>query len=134
MTNAKQYPGLLIDNDPADRRCAARFPSELLTVQLRRRGSLRRVTGKTLDFNRFGVAVLATKPMILDVLIYIELSYPSQDSDLSVVGVVHNCVRQGDLFRCGIRFRPQSSLQKYPTRIEPDLLALEHLVANTESA
>lgn len=133
MTNAKQYSGLLI-GDVSDRRGVPRYQSEALTVQLRRRGSLRRVIAETLDFNRFGVAVLAARPLSLDGVIYVEMSYPEQDRSLSVVGVVHNCVKQGDQFRCGIRFRPQSSLQQHPDRIEPELLALERLMAQTESA
>ena len=133
MTNAKQYSGLLI-NDASDRRRVPRYSSELLTVQLRRRGSLRQLLAATLDFNRFGVAVLSARPLNLDGFIYLELSYPEQDRNLSVVGVVHNCVRQQNQFRCGIRFRPQSSLQKHPERVEPELLALERLIAQEESA
>lgn len=133
MTNARLYSGLLI-TDATDRRWVPRYQSKLLTVQLRRRGSLRRALVNALDFNRFGIAVRSARPLNLDGFVYLELSYPDQDCDLNVVGVVHNCVRQEDQFRCGIRFRPRSSLQKHPERVEGQLLNLERLMAKADSA
>ena len=128
MTSTKQYSGLLIE-DHADRRWLPRFSGDPLTVALRTRGSFRRLTAQTLDFNRYGVALLATRPLSLDRPVFLELSHPQMATALSVVGVVHNCVRQNDRFRCGIRFRLHSSLQKRVEQAERGLLDFERLLS-----
>jgi hypothetical protein len=108
-----------------DRRILQRFADLDLEVDLRQRGRLGRTPASVLDFNRFGIAVLVAAPLAKEKQIFLTLSCGEIRLD-NVVGVVHNCIAQGDGFRCGIQFRTRSDLQFDKDQVEHDLLALEN--------
>lgn len=108
----------------ADRRSHHRFPGELLGVSLRLRGRLVAVQANAVDFNRHGVAVLTDAPLDKDRTVYVSLRCGELRLD-HLVGVVHNCVRRGERYRSGIRFRPSSELQHDRLRVETLLGGLE---------
>jgi len=89
----------------ADRRGHRRFPAPALGVSFRCRGSLRRVSVSAIDFNRHGLSMFTGAPLPPHQQLYLRIEHGDGPS-ASVVGVVHNCVRFGDGYRCGVRFRP----------------------------
>lgn len=96
-------------------------------VTLRARGRLVGITAQAIDFNRYGIAVHTDSPLDKDRVVYLNL----QCGDLrleNLVGVVHNCVRQGSIFRSGIRFRTASELQHDKPHVEAVLSALERMM------
>jgi hypothetical protein len=113
-----------VDSGNQDRRTLQRFADQELEVDLRQRGRLSRTLVRVLDFNRFGIAVLVAEPLAKEKQIFLTLSYGELRLD-NVIGVVHNCIAQGDGFRCGIQFRTRSDLQFDNDKIEHGLLALE---------
>lgn len=107
-----------------DRRQGPRFGAAGLDVALRRRGRFGAIAARALDFNRHGIAVSTTQPISKDRPVYLSLRCGAVCVD-NVVGVVHNCVRQGNRFRCGIRFRLGSALQRDRRKVEALLQHLE---------
>lgn len=91
--------------DIADRRSHRRFPAPTLGLSYRCRGSLRRVSVPAIDFNRHGLSMFTVAPLAPHQQVYLRLVHDGGPS-ATVVGVVHNCVRWDDGYRCGVRFRP----------------------------
>ena len=121
VTIAAMSPG---EQQHEERRQGLRFAGDALQVALRRRGRFGVIPAEALDFNRFGIAVRTTRPMGRDRPVFMSLRCGAVQIH-SVVGVVHNCVREGRHFRCGIRFRLGSALQLDRQRVEALLARLE---------
>jgi hypothetical protein len=107
-----------------ERRHSPRFDGSQVAVVLRPRGRLAAVAAHAVDFNRHGIAVHTPVPLTKDRLVYLSLRCGGIRVD-NLVGVVHNCVRQGSKFRSGIRFRPTSGLQHDKRQVEEVLAFLE---------
>jgi hypothetical protein len=107
-----------------DRRRSPRFDGTQIDVVLRPRGRLGVIAAQAVDFNRHGIAVHTGSALVKDRLVYLSLRFGSVRVD-NLVGVVHNCVRQGNRFRCGIRFRLSSELQRDRQQVEAVLACLE---------
>jgi hypothetical protein len=107
-----------------DRRRKPRFDGSRIAVALRPRGRLGAIPAQALDFNRHGIAVHTATPLEKDRQVYLSLRCEDVRLD-NLVGVVHNCVRQGNQYRCGIRFRPGSDLQQDKRLVEAVLAGLE---------
>ena len=110
-----------------DRRGTPRLDGTLIAVTLRPRGRLGTVTAQAVDFNRYGIAVHTESPLDKDRVVYLNLQCGDVRLE-NLVGVVHNCVRRGSIFRSGIRFRPSSELQHDKPLVEALLPALEAAV------
>ncbi len=106
-----------------DRRKTRRVDGSRIEVALRPRGRLGALPAMAVDFSRYGIAVHIDQPLPKDRPVYLSLRCDELRVD-NLVGIVHNCVRQGQRFRCGIRFRPSSELQQDRVEVE---LALERL-------
>ena len=111
-----------------DRRSQPRYQGPGLCAQLRLKGQLSRTSVDVLDFNRHGLAVRSERPLPKDQIVFLSLDDGNQTVE-RVVGVVHNCLDQDGGFRCGIRFRTQSSLQFDRELVEQHLRALERAMA-----
>ncbi|MFU8817763.1 MAG: hypothetical protein ACNA7W_20650, partial [Pseudomonadales bacterium] len=120
LPRARQQP----ETGFADRRRQPRFEAAGLDVRLRSKGSLAAIPARPLDFNRFGVAVQTGHPLAKDRTVYLSLRCDGLQVD-GLVGVVHNCLRQGEYFRSGIRFRLASNLQRDRQQIEQLLGLME---------
>ncbi len=118
---------------PADRRSAPRTSAARLTVVLRPRGRLSTLPARALDFNRHGMAVHTAMPLAKDRVVYLSLSHGEVRLD-NLVGVVHNCVRQGEHFRSGILFRTASGLQHDRALVKELLRRLEDELVTHASA
>jgi hypothetical protein len=118
---------------PTDRRRSERFDADGITVSLRPRGSLTAQSARAVDFNRHGIAVHTEQPLPKDRPVYLSLRCGELRLD-NLVGVVHNCVRQGARFRSGIRFRPSSELQRDRRQVERLLESLEQRVVPVAGA
>lgn len=94
---------------------------------VRARGHFSRKPARLLDFNRFGAALKTEQPLAKDKQLFITLKHPEVILP-GVVGVVHNCIRENDGYRCGIQFRTRSDLQLDKDRIESALARLERLL------
>lgn len=110
-----------------DRRRNPRLDGTPIAVSLRPRGRLSALQAEAVDFNRHGIAVHAHQPLPKDRTIYLGLRCGALRID-NLVGVVHNCVRQGGGYRCGIRFRPSSELQRDRQEVERVLAQLESML------
>jgi hypothetical protein len=109
-----------------DRRSEPRYHGSGLCAQLRLKGQLGWSSVEVLDFNRHGAAVRSDRPLPKDQIVFLSLD----DGDLErVIGVVHNCLVLEGSYRCGIRFRTQSSLQFDREIVESRLRALERTLA-----
>jgi hypothetical protein len=108
----------------ADRRRDSRLDGTGLAVTLRPRGRLGALPADAVDFNRYGIAVQTDQPLSKDRTVYLSLRCGDLRVD-HLVGVVHNCVRQGVRYRSGIRFRPSSELQRDRVRVQELLSCLE---------
>lgn len=118
---------------PLERRREPRLQGEGLTVTLRPRGRLTALPADAVDFNRHGIAVRTDQPLGKDRTVYLTLRCGDIRLD-HLVGVVHNCVRQGQRFRSGIRFRPSSGLQRDRIRVQELLGWLESSLVVQEPA
>lgn len=107
-----------------ERRNVPRFNGHDLKVSVRQRGRIARTHSTAVDFNRFGVAVLTRDPLEKSKPVFLTLECRGVKLE-NVVGVVHNCIAQGDEYRCGIQFRTQSTLQFDRNLVEQTLLQLE---------
>lgn len=107
-----------------DRRRESRQDGNGLAVTLRPRGRLGALAADAVDFNRHGIAVQTDQPLSKDRTVYLSLRCGDVRVD-HLVGVVHNCVRQGIRYRSGIRFRPSSELQRDRARVQELLTCLE---------
>ena len=107
-----------------ERRQRPRLPCPDLSVVVRPRGRLVGTAVRALDFNRFGIAVQTTQPLPRDRALFLRLAGRGVRLD-NLVAVVHNCVREGEFYRCGIRFRTGSELQM-------DRLHVEYLLSRLE--
>lgn len=93
-----------------DRRTMRRTDSRSLTVDVKVLGRLTGVVASPVDFNRFGIAIACDKPLPKDQRLLLTLRH--QDVVVpALVGVVHCCRATGDVYRCGIRFRPTAPEQ-----------------------
>lgn len=106
-----------------DRRTLPRFTGNM-KVSLRQRGRIARTHSTVVDFNRFGIALLTRDRLEKSKPVFLTLECGGVQLD-NVVGVVHNCITQGDGYRCGIRFRTQSTLQFDKNLVERSLHQLE---------
>lgn len=111
-----------------DRRQAPRLDGSRISVALRPRGRLGALPAEAVDFNRHGIAVQISQPLVKDRAVYLSLRCQEIEID-NLVGVVHNCVRLGPVFRVGIRFRPSSELQQDRVEVERMLDCLERILA-----
>lgn len=111
-----------------ERRQELRLHGEGLSVTLRPRGRLSALAADAVDFNRHGIAVHTDQPLSKDRTVYLTLRCGNVRLD-QLVGVVHNCVRQGRRYRSGIRFRPSSELQRDRVRVQELLGWLESSLA-----
>jgi hypothetical protein len=100
-------------------------------VQLRQRGQFGFLSADVLDFNRHGLAALVERPLPKDKVVFLNLHCAGLRLR-EVVGVVHNCVAQGNGFRCGIRFRTQSHLQFDREDVEYALREIEGRMAGPD--
>jgi hypothetical protein len=118
-----------------DRRRNPRLDGTPLDVSLRPRGRLGAIEARAVDFNRHGIAVYTSAPLAKDRTIYLSLGCGDVRVD-NLVGVVHNCVRQGNHYRSGIRFRLASDLQRDRLEVERVLACMEAALeaAREESA
>jgi len=107
-----------------DRRRNPRLDGADIAVALRPRGRLGDIAAQAVDFNRHGIAVFTDQSLAKDRTIYVSLRCGEHRLD-NLVGVVHNCVRQGGHYRSGIRFRPSSELQRDRMQVEEVLSCLE---------
>jgi hypothetical protein len=89
----------------ADRRAHRRFPAGALGLSYRCRGSLRRISVPAIDFNRHGLSMFTVAPLPPHEQLYLRIEHGGGPS-ATVVGIVHNCVKFGEGYRCGVRFRP----------------------------
>lgn len=110
-----------------DRRQFLRLEAAGMNVSLRPRGRLGAMPAEAVDFNRYGIAVRTAQPITRDQPVYLNLDYGEIRVD-QLVGIVHNCVRQGDRYRIGIRFRLSSQLQRDRPLTERCLSCLEAAV------
>lgn len=107
-----------------DRRQTTRHSAAHISVAVRPRGRLTTLGAEAVDFNRYGIAVYTDQPLDREQCVFLTLA--CGDVRVSqLVGIVHNCVRQGDRFRCGIRFRLSSGLQRDRSMAERRLSLLE---------
>ncbi|MGE0622546.1 MAG: PilZ domain-containing protein [Pseudomonadales bacterium] len=111
-----------------DRRSEPRYRGLRLCAQLRLKGQLSRSAVEVLDFNRYGLAVRSERPLPKDQIVFLSLDDGEQVLD-RVIGIVHNCLVQEGGYRCGIRFRTQSSLQFDRELVEMRLRSLERALA-----
>ena len=128
----RNYPILLNMPNPStdlERRTLQRLSTGEIGASLRLRGRLSSTSVNVVDFNRYGMAILFDQPLPKDKVIYLSLRYANLCLD-NVIGVIHNCMRHDDLYRCGIRFRTQSTLQFDKRQVEQDLLLLEKSLVN----
>lgn len=116
-----------------DRRSQVRLDGRRIAVTLRPRGRLGTCSAEAVDFNRHGIAVHTAAPLEKDRLVFLSLRCDEVRLD-NLVGVVHNCVRQGSVYRSGIRFRPGSELQQDRRLVESMLTTLEQVLARSETA
>lgn len=116
-----------------DRRSKVRLDGRRIAVTLRPRGRLGTCAAEAVDFNRHGMAVHTAAPLEKDRLVYLSLRCDGVRLD-NLVGVVHNCVRQGAVYRSGIRFRPGSGLQQDRRLVESMLASLEQVLIVSENA
>jgi len=115
-----------------DRRRNPRLDGADIAVALRPRGRLGAIAAEAVDFNRHGIAVHTDQPLTKDRTIYLSLRCGEHKLD-NLVGVVHNCVRQGGRYRSGIRFRPSSELQRDRLQVEEILACLESVLIGAEA-
>lgn len=116
-----------------DRRRTPRASAAHISVSVRPRGRLTTLGAEAADFNRYGIAVYTEHPLEREQCVFLTLA--CGDVRVShLVGVVHNCVRQGDRFRCGIRFRLSSELQRDRSLTERHLSRLEAATADVSGA
>lgn len=113
-----------------DRRRLPRFDGSEMTVALRPRGRLVALSARAVDFNRHGIAVHTATALEKDRQVYLSLRCGEVRVD-NLVGVVHNCVRQGRHYRSGIRFRPASGLQQDKQQVEAILACLEDALGDS---
>ena len=111
-----------------DRRSQPRYRGLRVCAQLRLKGQLSRMPVEVLDFNRHGLAVRSDRPLPKEQIVFLSIDDGEVFLD-RVIGIVHNCLVQDDGFRCGIRFRTQSSLQFDRELVESRLRALERALA-----
>jgi hypothetical protein len=108
----------------SDRRQLPRTPGLALAVSLRPRGRLGSLTVQALDFNRYGIAVLCGQALMREHTVFLSVACDQLRVD-QLVGIVHNCVHQGERYRIGIRFRLNSQLQRDRSLTERLLSCLE---------
>jgi hypothetical protein len=111
----------------AERRQTARYEATGLSVLVRPKGKLTTLDARALDFNRYGIAVHTSQPLTREQPVYLSLGLGDVRVN-QLVGIVHNCVRQGERYRCGIRFRLSSGLQRDRQLTERRLSCLEAAV------
>jgi len=116
-----------------DRRSEPRYHGSGLCAQLRLKGQLGWSSVEVLDFNRYGLAVRSDRPLPKDQIVFLSLDDGEQALE-RVIGVVHNCLILDVGYRCGIRFRTQSSLQFDREIVEKRLRALERALAGRSLA
>lgn len=114
-------------SEHSDRRSAPRFATRDVTVYVRPRGQIAHLPAELVDFNHHGVAILLAVPLAKDKEVFIHLACGDVSLD-DVVGVVHNCVHQGNVYRCGVRFRTQSRAQFDRRQVDSMLLKIEAMV------
>lgn len=107
-----------------DRRQHPRIDATEIAVVLRPRGRLGAISAQAVDFNRHGIAVHTHTSLTKDRLVYLSLQCGCLHLE-NLVGVVHNCVRQGGRYRSGILFRPTSQLQHDQRQVEEVLACIE---------
>ena len=116
-------------SEHSERRSFPQFATRDVTVYVRPRGQIAQLPAELVDFNHHGVAMMLTVPLSKDKEVFLHLACGDIKLD-DVVGVVHNCVRQGDSYRCGVRFRTQSRAQFDRRLAESSLLKIEAMVTS----
>jgi hypothetical protein len=109
---------------PSDRRQIPRIPAVALSVSLRPRGRFGSLAVEAVDFNRYGIAVLCPQALVRQHTVFLSVACAQLRVD-QLVGIVHNCVHQGERYRIGIRFRLNSQLQRDRSLTERLLSCLE---------
>ena len=108
----------------AEKRSTARYSSDGLVVQIRRKGRITHLDGLASDFNAFGLAVVLDQPLTQDSTVFLTLMCGSTKIT-DVVAVVHNCVSLEHGYRCGLQFRTNSGLQSDCRETEKQLRIME---------
>ncbi|MEQ8860171.1 MAG: PilZ domain-containing protein [Pseudomonadales bacterium] len=121
------------EHSSEDRRSNLRLDGVRIAVAVRPRGRLGSISAEAVDFSRHGIAIHTEQPLDKDRIIYLSLCCEGMRLD-NLVGVVHNCVRQGGQYRSGIRFRPSSELQQDRLEVEAILAILENQLFDTQEA
>ncbi len=116
---------------PGERRTAARYAADAISVRLRMRGRVNRHQASVLDFNRHGAAMLTEIPLPKDQVVYLRLDCGGTVAS-DVVGIVHNCVCLEGKYRCGVRFRTGSRLQVDGATVDQRLEQIEARLAVVE--
>ena len=101
-------------------------------MEIRLQGRLARLPAEALDFNRYGIAVLTEIPLKLHKAVYLTLRWGELRLD-NLAGVVHNCCKHNQRFRCGIRFRVHAVLQTDRPVVEAMLTSMEALAPDQSS-
>lgn len=113
-----------------ERRSQSRISDAAISARLRLKGKITRIQVQVVDYNRYGLGVLLDRPLSKDQLVYLTLTHPGAAASTTmalerVIGVVHNCLVHDQGYRCGIRFRTESSLQFDRNHVEAALADLE---------
>lgn len=115
---------------PQERRSQPRISGRTLVVRLRLKGKINRFPVQVVDFSRHGLGVVTDRPLPKDQLVYLSLEHPGARTEPlmtleRVIGVVHNCLNHAEGYRCGIRFRTESTLQFDRHHVEASLDEIE---------
>ena len=112
------------DQRPAERRTHPRYEGDRLSARLRPKGKINQIQVDVIDFNRHGLSIRLSQPLPKEQLVFLTLESGAVTIE-RVIGVVHNCLATGEDYRCGVRFRTESSLQFDRVLAESQLAALE---------
>ncbi len=117
-----------------ERRTMSRFPVTGMRVSISVRLRLGTHQGTVVDFNRAGATVELPKALPLNKQLWVTLRCPGAHPE-AIVGTAHTCRAVGrGMYRCGIRFRTDSSVQLDRDDVEEALRALEASFANARSS
>jgi hypothetical protein len=107
-----------------ERRRRSRLAAADLEVIVRVKGKLRGLRVPAMDFNRHGIALALSTIVAKDTEVRLSLRMGDRRAD-DVLGIVHNCIAQGDQYRCGIQFRTASASQFDRHAVEATLRSIE---------
>jgi hypothetical protein len=116
-----------------ERRTMSRFPVAGVNVSISVRLRFGNHQGTVVDFNRSGITVELPRALPLNKQLLVTLRCPGAHPE-AIVSTAHTChtTRRG-VYRCGIRFRTDSSIQLDRDDVEAALCALEASFAKATS-